>query len=118
MAVFQLVLALAAIRADPALWDPADTTSARLLAAGRRVPATVAAMDPRWQPNLPHRPSPEALSAEARGLFAAGWYATRDECRLVHPVDQTEQMVSPETWRALRELGASVPVKVVVQEAD
>ncbi|TFZ06328.1 hypothetical protein EZ313_06690 [Ramlibacter henchirensis] len=74
-------------------------------------------MDPRRQPPLDHRPSPDDLSSEARGLFAAGWYATRDEGRLVHPADQTEQLVSPETWRALRELGASVPVKVVVQGA-
>lgn len=72
-------------------------------------------MDPRWQPPLDARPSPDELSPEARGLFAAGWYATRDECRLVHPSDQTEQLVSPETWRALRELGANVPVKLVPQ---
>ena len=72
-------------------------------------------MDPRWQPALDHLPSPEPLSPEARGLFAAGWYATRDECRLVHPVDRSEQLVSPQTWRALRELGANVPVKLQVQ---
>jgi hypothetical protein len=53
-------------------------------------------------------PSPE-LNSEARGLFAAGWYATRDEGRVVHPVEQTEQLVSPETWRALRELAAGAP---------
>lgn len=73
-------------------------------------------MDPRWQPPLDHPRSPDLVPAEARGLFAGGWYATRDECRLVHPVEQIEQIVSPETWRALRELGASVPVKLVLQD--
>ena len=73
-------------------------------------------MDPRWQPPSDHRRHPDELPAEARGLFAAGWYATRDECQLVHPGDQTRQRVSIETWRALRELGASVPAKLVLQE--
>lgn len=72
-------------------------------------------MDPRLQPPLEQRLPPEQLTVEARGLFAAGWYATRDECRLVHPLERTEQLVSPQTWRALRELTASVPVKTVVQ---
>jgi len=73
-------------------------------------------MDPRWQPALPHLPGPEQLTAEARGLFAAGWYATREECRLVHPAHGTEQQVSPQTWRALRELGARVPVRIVLPD--
>lgn len=72
-------------------------------------------MDPRLQPPLEQGLPPEQLSVETRGLFAAGWYATRDECRLVHPLERTEQLVSPQTWRALRELTASVPVKTVVQ---
>ena len=72
-------------------------------------------MDTRWQPPLDHPSQGGTLSSEARGLFAAGWYATRDECRLVHPTEQTEQMVSPETWRALRDLGANVPVRLVPQ---
>lgn len=72
-------------------------------------------MDPRLQAP-PDPPSAERLTSQARGLFAAGWYATRDECRLVHPVERTEQLVSPETWRALRRLAARVPVKVAVQE--
>jgi len=59
-------------------------------------------------------PSTE-LNSEARGLFAAGWYATRDEGRVVHPVEQTEQLVSPDTWRALRELASSAPVRALVQ---
>jgi hypothetical protein len=65
---------------------------------------------------LDHPQSAEAPTREARGLFAAGWYATRDECRLVHPAEQIEQMVAPETWRALRELGASVPTQLRVQQ--
>jgi hypothetical protein len=56
----------------------------------------------------PPHVTPDA-SREARGLFAAGWYATRDEGRLVHPAEQTEQRVSHEVWRALRELDASEP---------
>lgn len=59
-------------------------------------------------------PSPDELSSEARGLFAAGWYATRDEGRVVHPTEQTEQLVSSETWRALRELAASAPVSAAL----
>ncbi len=52
------------------------------------------------------RPFPGGLNAEARGLFAAGWYATREEGRVVRPADQIEQIVSTDTWRSLRELGA------------
>ena len=74
-------------------------------------------MDSRWQPTLDHPPSGAAFTAEARGLFAAGWIATRDECRLVHPGEMTEQLVSTETWRALRELATCMPVQVVQQEA-
>ena len=90
------------------LSDGADSGSARLLAANRRAQAKLHAMD-----SHPHDPSPARpadLSSEARGLFAAGWYATRDEGRVVHPAEQTEQLVSPETWRALRELAAGTPV--------
>lgn len=58
--------------------------------------------------------SPDHLNSEARGLFAAGWYATRDEGRVVHPVEQTEQLVSSETWRALRELASSAPVRAAL----
>lgn len=69
-------------------------------------------MDPLAPTESP--PSPE-LNSEARGLFAGGWYATRDEGRVVHPVEQTEQLVSPDTWRALRELASSAPVRALVQ---
>jgi len=58
-----------------------------------------------------HALAPEDITPEARGLFAAGWYATREECRLVHPADHKEQVVSPQTWRALRELGAGTAAK-------
>lgn len=65
-------------------------------------------MDPRQAPT-DSPPHPDDLSSEARGLFAGGWYATREEGRVVHPAEQTEQRVSPETWRALRELAAGAP---------
>ena len=70
-------------------------------------------MDTLAPPGSP--PDPDQLNSEARGLFAAGWYATRDEGRVVHPVEQTEQLVSSETWRALRELAFSTPVSALVQ---
>ena len=72
-------------------------------------------MDPHQRPSPP---SPDDLSSEARGLFAAGWYATREEGRLVHPVEQTEQLVSSETWRALRELASSAPVDALLQASS
>lgn len=98
------------------MWEGADSVTAAMLAALPGRTASVSAMDTRRQPPL-DQPSPaDTLSAEARGLFAAGWYATRDEGRLVHPAEQTEQMVSPETWRALRELGSSAPVRLVPQD--
>ena len=61
--------------------------------------------------------SADSPAREARGLFAAGWYATREEGRLVHPAEQTEQTVSPEVGRALRELGAGATAAPVVHEA-
>ncbi len=64
-------------------------------------------METLLQPASGPRPVPDGLSAEARGLFAAGWYATRDEGRVVHPAEQTEQFVSVDTWRSLRELGTA-----------
>lgn len=73
-------------------------------------------MDIRWQPHLDQPLDPERLTPEARGLFAGGWLATRDECRLVHPGEQREQLVSHEVWRELRDLAAHVPTRIVVQE--
>ncbi|WP_332815455.1 hypothetical protein [Ramlibacter sp.] len=64
-------------------------------------------METLLQPDSGPRPVPSELNAQARGLFAAGWYATRDEGRVVHPADQTEQIVSMATWRSLRELGTA-----------
>lgn len=91
-------------------WERADNACASSPAASQPFPAKFHAMEPSWQLPPDARPGPEHLSSEARGLFAAGWYATRDEGRLVHPVEQTELLVSSETWLALRELGASTPV--------
>jgi len=75
-------------------------------------------MDTRYQPPLEHPPSPEAISPEARGLFASGWCATTEECRITHLADQSQQLVSPHTWRALRELGASIPVQLRAQSPE
>ena len=97
-------------------WERADNACASSPAASQRFPAKFHAMDARWQLPPDARPGPEHLSSEARGLFAAGWYATRDEGRLVHPVEQTELLVSSETWLALRELAASTPVTLVPPE--
>jgi hypothetical protein len=69
-------------------------------------------MDPRWQPNLDHPAGADLPTPEARGLFAAGWHADAQECRIVNLTDQEQQLVSPQTWRALRELSASVPVQL------
>ena len=87
--------------------------SARLLAARRRPQAKLHGMEPH--PLSPSPLRPDELSSEARGLFAAGWYATRDEGRLVHPAEQTEQLVSPETWRALRELASGPPITTALE---
>jgi hypothetical protein len=98
-------------------WEAADRASAGQLADSRSVERTFAAMDTRWQPHLDQPLDPERLSAEARGLFASGWYAMRDECRLVHPGEQREQLVSHHVWRELRDLAAHVPTRVLVQES-
>jgi hypothetical protein len=74
-------------------------------------------MDTNWQPHLDQPLDPDALTREARGLFAGGWLASRDECRLVHPGEQREQLVSHQVWREVRDLAAHVPVRVMPQEA-
>lgn len=70
-------------------------------------------MDPRWQPNLgavaPTQPSPEACD-----LLAAGWHAEHDEC-WIGAQGRTSRMVSPDTWRALRDRTGFVPVRVQAQ---
>lgn len=68
-------------------------------------------MEPLPPPDSRPTPIVTAPGREARGLFAAGWYATRDEGRLVHPADQIEQTVSLETWRSLRELGMAAGIR-------
>ena len=69
-------------------------------------------MDPHWQPHLDHPAGTVAVTQEARGLFAAGWHAGADECRIVNLASQLQQLVSPETWHAMRELSASVPAQL------
>lgn len=98
------------------LWESADTATARLLAAFLPSVPKIARMDdPRRHAANEPATGRQDLSAEARGLFAAGWYATREEGRLVHPLDRTEQIVSPQTWRALRELASSAPMTAMLQ---
>lgn len=70
-------------------------------------------MDPRWQPPLDHLPAPIEVTAEARGLFAAGWHAAEHEGRIVNLANQAQQLVSPQTWSALRELAARVPTHLL-----
>lgn len=65
-----------------------------------------------WQPNLEHPAADIVVTQEARGLFAAGWHAGADECRIVNLANQAQQLVSPQTWQAMRELGASVPAQL------
>lgn len=69
-------------------------------------------MDSRWQPHLEHPAATVPVTQEARGLFAAGWHAGADEGRIVNLSSQVQQIVSPETWHALRELNASVPAQL------
>ena len=69
-------------------------------------------MHPREQLPIEQPPALVSISGEVRGLFAAGWHAAANECRVVNLSDQTEQLVSLETWRGLRELAAAVPAQL------
>jgi hypothetical protein len=70
-------------------------------------------MDSRWQPNLgPVQPA--TTSPEACDLQAAGWRAKADECWICTPQGE-QRLVSPETWRALRDRCGFVPVRLRMQ---
>jgi hypothetical protein len=69
-------------------------------------------MDKRWQPPLAHPAASSPPTAEARGFFAAGWHAAGEECWLVNLADHSRQLVSPQTWSAVRELAAVVPAQL------
>jgi hypothetical protein len=69
-------------------------------------------MQTQWQPNLEHPAATVPVTQEARGLFAAGWHAGADEGRIVNLATQMQQIVSTETWHAMRELSASVPAQL------
>ncbi|WBY02344.1 hypothetical protein PE066_02085 [Ramlibacter tataouinensis] len=71
-------------------------------------------MESLRHPDPGAEPIPIEPDREARGLFAAGWYATRDEGRLVHPAEQTEQFVSAATWRMLRQLETMDGIQPIV----
>ncbi len=70
-------------------------------------------MDPPLQPDVEYPPGTVAVTVthEARGLFAAGWHAGAQECRIVNLASQLQQIVSPETWHAMRDLSARVPAQ-------
>jgi hypothetical protein len=58
-------------------------------------------MDPRWQPHL-GAVQPAQTSPEACDLLAQGWHAEHDEC-WIGAQGRASRMVSPDTWRALRD---------------
>jgi hypothetical protein len=71
-------------------------------------------MDPRWQPHLgPLRPA--TSPPEACELLAAGSRALGGECRIEGAAGADPRLVSPETWRALRDRGGFLPVRVRMQ---
>jgi hypothetical protein len=45
-----------------------------------------------------------AATPEARDLLAAGWHAHPVECRIEGAAGADTRLVSPETWRSLRDL--------------
>ncbi|MDB5900446.1 MAG: hypothetical protein JWP22_3402 [Ramlibacter sp.] len=72
-------------------------------------------MDPRWQPHLgPVRPA--IVTPEACDLLAAGWSAYANECWVGGDAGQAPRMVSPETWRSLRDRSGFVPPRLQMQE--
>lgn len=71
-------------------------------------------MDPRWQPYL--GPVEPDATPEACALLAAGWHAERQECWIAHE-GSPARMVSPQTWRALRDRLGFVRPQVRLQRA-
>lgn len=70
-------------------------------------------MDPRWQPYLgPVQPS--FATPEACALLAAGWRAQDDECWICTG-DGISRMVSPDTWRSLRDRLGFVRPRLAMQ---
>lgn len=71
-------------------------------------------MDPRWQPHLgPVQPA--TATPEARDLLAAGCRAHPVECRIEGTAGAESRLVSPETWRALRDLGGFIRPRLQMQ---
>jgi hypothetical protein len=69
-------------------------------------------MDSRWQPNL--GPVPTDATLEACALPAAGWQAQAGECRIA-AAGRDDRVVSPETWRSLRDRGGFLRPRVCLQ---
>lgn len=74
-------------------------------------------MDPRWQPHLgPVRPA--TATPEACDLMAAGCHAHAEECRIEGVKGADRRLVSPETWRALRDRNGFLPARLQMQRRD
>jgi hypothetical protein len=72
-------------------------------------------MDPRWQPHL--GPVPSVATPEACDLLAAGWEAQHGECRVESgEAGFDPRLVSPETWRALRDRHGFQRVPLRIQQ--
>jgi hypothetical protein len=71
-------------------------------------------MDPRWQPHLgPVQPA--TATPEACDLLAAGCRAHPVECRIEGMAGTHPRLVSPETWRSLRDLDGFVRPRLCMQ---
>ena len=71
-------------------------------------------MDPRWQPHLgPVQPA--FATPEACHLLAAGYHAQPMEC-WVEAVGAAARLVSPETWRSLRDRDGFLRPRLQMQQ--
>jgi hypothetical protein len=71
-------------------------------------------MDPRWQPHLGPVQS-TAATPEACELLAAGCHAHAEECRIEGTQGSDPRLVSPETWRSLRDRDGFLRPRVAMQ---
>jgi hypothetical protein len=72
-------------------------------------------MDSRWQPCLgPVQPA--TTVPEACDLLADGWRAEPEDCWIAAP-GRGRRMVSPETWRALRDRGGFARPRIEIQRS-
>jgi hypothetical protein len=71
-------------------------------------------MDPRWQPHL-GAVLPATVSPEACDLLAAGWSAQAGECWIGDEAGHDPRLVSPETWRSLRDRSGFLQPRLQMQ---